>query len=456
MSDSAAPNKTRLPNPTIDEPSRSGFKPANEPHPSDVVASGPAASKVGIQELRDAIPAHCFKPNYLWSFFYLFRDLTYAFLLLYLYTKIPTFTSQSPFELLHYPLVIAYTFVQGLVWTGLWIIAHECGHSAFLTSGFANDAVGFILHSFLLAPYFSWKSTHRRHHLYAGHMDKDINYVPPLRDVYAAKLGLKPGQLDELGEDTPIVLFLRILLQQTIGWNWYILSNITCPPSALVKKGMATWRHSHFDPWGALFRTSEVTAIILSDVGCLITLMGLWALYKWTGSFEQVFWMYIAPWTWVNHWIVMITYLHHTHPNIPKYASEEWTFILGATATMDRYFDWPFGFIGTHLFHNISTDHVIHHLFSKIPHYYSREATNAIIPLLGPQYRRGGFGWNELRLSFAKCQWVEADETKDRASLDTKETNEKVTDAKSGRALWYRSGPSPSPEYRMRQANQDI
>ncbi|KAM5367872.1 hypothetical protein ACJZ2D_009783 [Fusarium nematophilum] len=436
---------------TVEENRRSGFRTSDEPHPSEIIVKQSGTDKVGIRELRAAIPARCFKPTPFWSFFYLARDLTYASLLVYGYTKIPDLVSMMPMSqpasgLMYYSLTMAYGFVQGLVWTGLWIIAHECGHSAFSTSSMINDTVGFTLHSFLLAPYFSWKSTHRRHHIYAGHMDKDINYVPPLRDVYAAKLGLKPGQLDEVTEDAPLVLFLRIILQQVIGWNWYILSNITCPPSGLVKKGMSVWRHSHFDPWGALFRTSEATAIILSDIGCFTTLVGLWALYKYTGSVEEVFWLYIVPWSWVNHWIVMITYLHHTHPEVPKYASEEWTFVLGATATMDRYFLWPFGFIGTHFFHNISTDHVVHHLFSKIPHYRSREATNAIVPLLGAQYKRGDFSWNELKMSFAKCQWVEEDQVKDTLYMKS----EKGTD-KASRALWYRSGPSPSPEFRMRQ-----
>lgn len=154
----------------------------------------------------------------------------------------------------------------------------------------------------------------------------------------------------------------------------------------------------------------------------------------------------------------MITYLHHTHPEIPKYASEEWTFVLGATATMDRYFSSPFEFIGVHFFHNISTDHITHHLFSKIPHYYSREATNAIVPLLGPLYKRGDFGLSELKLAFAKCQWVEGDEKKDGVYFgrEVRDPEKERLDAKKPRALWYRSGPSPAPEYRMRKEPEEV
>lgn len=39
---------------------------------------------------------------------------------------------------------------------GVWVIAHECGHQAFSSSQLVNDTVGFILHTCLLVPYFSW------------------------------------------------------------------------------------------------------------------------------------------------------------------------------------------------------------------------------------------------------------------------------------------------------------
>jgi omega-6 fatty acid desaturase (delta-12 desaturase) len=50
-----------------------------------------------------------------------------------------------------------YFFATPLVCVaGVWVIAHECGHQAFSSSQLVNDTVGFILHSCLLVPYFSW------------------------------------------------------------------------------------------------------------------------------------------------------------------------------------------------------------------------------------------------------------------------------------------------------------
>lgn len=60
-------------------------------------------------------------------------------------------TSQLPHPLLYdatkFSLWAIYTFWAGLVGTGLWIIAHECGHQAFSESKFLNNVVGWVLHS---------------------------------------------------------------------------------------------------------------------------------------------------------------------------------------------------------------------------------------------------------------------------------------------------------------------
>lgn len=40
-----------------------------------------------------------------------------------------------------------YTFFTGLFATGLWVVAHECGHQAFSDSKMVNNSVGWVLHS---------------------------------------------------------------------------------------------------------------------------------------------------------------------------------------------------------------------------------------------------------------------------------------------------------------------
>ena len=58
-----------------------------------------------------------------------------------------------PSAILRFALWNVYAFAAGTVATGLWVIAHECGHRAFSDSNTVNDAVGLVLHSALLVPY---------------------------------------------------------------------------------------------------------------------------------------------------------------------------------------------------------------------------------------------------------------------------------------------------------------
>ena len=106
-----------------------------------------------------------------------------------------------------------------------------------------------------------------------------------------------------------------------------------------------------------------------------------------------------------------ITYLQHTDPSLPHYHADEWNFVRGAAATIDR----EFGFIGRHLLHGIIETHVLHHYVSTIPFYNADEATEAIKVVMGNHYRSdtagGPLGFiTALYKSARMCQWVEPSE----------------------------------------------
>lgn len=48
-----------------------------------------------------------------------------------------------------------YGFGTSLFGTGLWVIAHECGHQAFSESKFISNSVGLVLHSAYAVSSFS-------------------------------------------------------------------------------------------------------------------------------------------------------------------------------------------------------------------------------------------------------------------------------------------------------------
>ena len=242
------------------------------------------------------------------------------------------------------------------------VLGHECGHSALFPRDTFNHVFGFALHSFLLTPYFAWRSTHRRHHKYANNVSKDHTYVPLNKEEYLALLSERhPGikSLEDLMEDSPLYTLFRIILQQLTGFPTYLLTNITASKGSLSRPYSESFLGtSHFLTSSSLFRPGEARLIIISDLGLVAMITVLYFCYQYFGLW-MVGLLYFQPYLWVNHWIVAITYLHHTHPSLPKYDQQAWSFIKGATATIDRSYGWA----GQYCFHDVADYHVIHHLF---------------------------------------------------------------------------------------------
>ncbi|ORY65516.1 fatty acid desaturase-domain-containing protein [Pseudomassariella vexata] len=386
-------------------------------------------NRLDIQQLRNRIPAHCFQPSTIRSLVFVFNDAVIFVALLATALSLENRVDRITGLLIRY---VVYPFLAGLPLTGLWVLAHECGHGAFSRNKTIASSVGFVLHSALMSPYFAWQSSHARHHQYANHMTKDLNYVPPLRQEYS-ELFRSKIHLDDMIEDAPVVVLLRIVIQQVIGWPWYLLTHITAAPESSPKKSRGWWDNNHFDPMSSLFRPNEFWNIVASDVGLVSVGILLYFLGQLYGS-SKLAWTYVMP-------TVMITYLHHTSPKLPKYSPGSWTYLRGALATVDR----DPGFLLRHSFHHIIDLHVTHHLFPRIPHYHAQEATEAIRPLLGDHYHvdKGSY-WRALWVAFTQCQWVEPDPTRTAQARVFKDSD----DDKG--VLWYRPGPMPKPATMMR------
>ncbi|KAJ5542753.1 hypothetical protein N7461_008756 [Penicillium sp. DV-2018c] len=352
-----------------------------------------------LKELKDAIPKECFDSSLFTSCLYLLRDAIYCSVLIYAALHIHLLPS-LPLRIVAW---VAYGFFQGCVGTGLWILAHECGHGAFSRHQTINDFIGWATHSFLMVPYFSWKITHARHHRYTGHMDKDTVFVPWTEDELATKRNVSIEQLKHLAEETPIVSFFQLIGHQLLGWQLYLFLNVTAgKQSGPADKGKVAYA-SHFNPSAEIFTASQWKLIAYSDIGLLIMGSIVWYTGTIIGAWN-VFLLYVVPYLWVHHWLIAITYLQHTHPAVPHYTAEAWTYTKGALATIDR----TTGFIGRHFFHEIIDYHVVHHLFSRIPFYKAEEATKAIQPMLGENYheQKDESFLYSLMMTFRKCIYV--------------------------------------------------
>lgn len=341
-----------------------------------------------IGQLRKAIPAHCFERSLARSFSYLILDLAMIAMLYMGSTKIDD-VSTNPLVTygVCWPL---YWFFQGAVSTGVWVLAHECGHQAFSKYQWVNDGVGLVFHSLLLVPYYAWKHSHRRHHSNTGSVAKDEVFVPKVKEE-----GREGFDWEQFG----IFRLVKLAGALLLGWPMYLWFNVKSRPYP----GYA-WVN-HFDPWSPIFSKRERIEIVISDAALVAVTCGLYA----AGSTWGWMWLlktYGIPYLCVNFWLVMITLLQHTHPALPHYTDSEWDWLRGALATVDRNYGWLLNM----LHHHIADTHVTHHLFSQMPHYHAQEATEAIKPILGEYYQKDDrFIFKALWEDYSACRYVSPD-----------------------------------------------
>uniref|UniRef100_A0A7N0TL23 Fatty acid desaturase domain-containing protein n=1 Tax=Kalanchoe fedtschenkoi TaxID=63787 RepID=A0A7N0TL23_KALFE len=340
--------------------------------------------KFTLADLKKAIPPHCFRRSILRSYAYVLTDLTFVSVFYYLAaTYIPLLPQP-----LSYLAWAAYWAVQGCIFTGVWVLAHECGHHAFTDFQWLDDVTGLVLHSALLVPYFSWKYSHRRHHSNTGSVERDEVFVPKPK----TKISLYSKFLNN-----PLGRLLTIVFTLTLGWPLYLAFNISGRPYDRFA--------CHFDPYGPIYNDRERLQIFISDIG-LVT--AVYILYR-VAMIKGLAWLlciYGVPLLICNGFLVLITYLQHTHPALPHYEQSEWDWVRGALATVDR----DYGILNK-VFHNITDTHVVHHLFSTMPHYHAMEATIAVRPILGEYYRLDETPfWKAIWREATECIYVEPDE----------------------------------------------
>jgi omega-6 fatty acid desaturase (delta-12 desaturase) len=337
---------------------------------------------VKLSDLKNAIPAHCFERSLIRSFGHLFLDLAMIATLGYLASFIPS-SGYLPYVL--WPL---YWAANGVVMTGVWVLSHECGHQAFSDYTWVNNTVGTIFHSLLLVPYHPWRISHGLHHANAGSMEHDEVFLPTTRSDI----------LNEALSDAPIVHFFHGFLMLFFGWHpGYLFFNIAGPEKYRNKP------NSHFNPNSVLFRDSQRSLVVQSDLALLVVLAIIVYVGQTYGWLNVLFY-YGVPEVVVNLMLVLITYLQHTDVFLPHMRENEWNWLRGACLTIDREYGWIFDV----LMHHITDTHVAHHIFSKMPFYHCQEATKVIKEKLGPYYTKDTTPvpqalWRALK----NCQFVE-------------------------------------------------
>jgi len=286
-----------------------------------------------LSEIKVKLPPHCFRPTIRQSMSYVVKDIIYvalAFIFMFQAEKL------FKYGFLLFPI---YWYVQGTLYTSFFVLGHDCGHGSFSFNPLLNDIVGTILHTWILAPYYTWKLTHNKHHKNTNNIDKDEVFYPQRGPPH------EPSFKDHIFYWLP-----------GSGWFYYLFF------------GYAPRTINHFNPLEPLFYHKNAVGVCLS-LGTYVGMCYLMYLYSTTFGFISLLAYHLIPVFIFACYMVIITMLHHTEVDVPWYADSEWNNVKGQLSTVDRHYGHVHSVI-----HSIGT-HQIHHLFTKVPHYHLEEAT---------------------------------------------------------------------------------
>eukprot|EP01061_Rhynchopus_euleeides_P006183 TRINITY_DN15252_c0_g1_i1.p1 TRINITY_DN15252_c0_g1~~TRINITY_DN15252_c0_g1_i1.p1 ORF type:complete len:651 (+),score=287.96 TRINITY_DN15252_c0_g1_i1:55-1953(+) len=299
------------------------------------------------------------------SFLWLLHDLVLNAALMYLtYLLLPYVSDTAKWSVL-WPI---YSVVVGTTLTGVWVIGHECGHRAFAGTGgntLINDLVGFVTHTPLLVPFWAWRYSHHKHHMFTNHLLDGETHVPSHRNG----TGLDMSVSNIIGDDA--FVFWNVFQHLVFGWPLYLVNNATggrrTPQGKKIDRKKPV---SHFKASSQVFENNQRSMILPGTLGCIAWLCVLAYVDFTLGLGTALFWFWGA-YLVVNGWLVLYTWLHHSDKDIPHFSDGHFSYMRGATSSCDRAYPSLINYIH----HHIGSTHVLHHISFQLPHYRAEAAT---------------------------------------------------------------------------------
>ena len=259
---------------------------------------------------------------------------------------------------------------------------------AFSDNRLLQDTVGYVLHSALLVPYFSWQRSHAVHHANTNHIYKGETHVPSVINGrlgveeqngevvmdFAKKLGekfhgafqlfghltigcacLSPSsqtRADVARRSTALVpappphrsarTYLAAARPSALLLTCStraIPSRASCPQGRPTSYSVTRADRRTVSPttsaWRALLQgalAGQVGGKVVQSSAGVLAFVALLAWWASKAGAASVLALYGGPYLVINAWLVAYTWLQHTDVDVPHLAAEEFSYMRGASS----------------------------------------------------------------------------------------------------------------------------
>ena len=300
-----------------------------------------------------------------------------------LYVASLAVTILIPWEMARPPLALFTGFVAAL----LFVIGHDAAHDALTPYRWLNALLARLLFLPSWHPYTGWVHAHNHiHHGWTNLSPIDYVWMP-----------LSKPQYDALpGWQRPFVRLFRWWPGFGLYYATQIhVARIVWPQADVRRPRQRLWWHLD-----VLFVAIGIAAQGLVIIG----------LARWLAVSASPAWLFLwaaaVPYA-TSMWLLgFLTYLHHTHPQIPWFDDPaEWSFyrgqVLGTT-----HVHFGRGIDG--LIHNIM-EHTAHHADPRIPLYHLPTAQDDLESVYRNDVVEHNFSWRSFAYTQRVCQLYDYD-----------------------------------------------
>lgn len=322
-------------------------------------------NNITLNQLKKSIPHKLSKINEFKSWSTLLRD----YVLLLLNSFAIYLLCQKSFYFI--PLLLLLSFIQGLIFSGFFVLGHECGHYSFSNSKKLNEIIGTIIFAPFFTNYYAWVAGHNHHHKYSNVHKQETNWAEMLKTKEEYQ---KLSKLKKLEYKWSYGGFLGLLLGNIFAMTRFMFIPRTYPQINYLSKSL---------------KNKIIANTILVIFFTFILIYFLIENY----SFYFFGFSYLVPYFIGSIFGSLFTYLHHINPQTIIFNQITFSPIRSQVVST---FDIRFPKIIEWIVHDINI-HIIHHINPNIPWYNLKNATLHLQNNYPEIYQTESFSFSFLR-----------------------------------------------------------